>query len=166
MSFQVSVQPSGRSFSVDKDETILAAGVRQGVGLPYGCKDGACGSCKCLKVSGEIQMSAYQSKALSDEELDKGMVLTCRATALSDVVLESRQVTRADAFPIRKMPVRISSLEKMSADVMRITLQLPSTENVQFHAGQYVEFFTARRLTPRLLHRECTAHLGSWCTHY
>ena len=140
MSFQVSVQPSGRSFSVDKDETILAAGVRQGVGLPYGCKDGACGSCKCLKVSGEIQMSAYQSKALTDEELDKGMVLTCRATALSDVVLESRQVTRADAFPIRKMPVRISSLEKMSADVMRITLQLPSTENMQFHAGQYVEF--------------------------
>ena len=140
MSFQVSVQPSGRAFSVDKDETILAAGVRQGVGLPYGCKDGACGSCKCLKVSGEIQMSAYQSKALSDEELAKGMVLTCRATALSDVVLESRQVTSADAFPIRKMPVRIASMEKMSPDVMRIMLQLPSTENMQYHAGQYVEF--------------------------
>ena len=76
MSFQVSVQPSGRAFSVDKDETILAAGVRQGVGLPYGCKDGACGSCKCLKVSGDIQMSSYQSKALTDEELAKGMVLT------------------------------------------------------------------------------------------
>ena len=140
MTFQVSVQPSGRSFSVDKDETILTAGIRQGVGLPYGCKDGACGSCKCLKVSGDIQMSAYQSKALSDDELAKGMVLTCRATALSDVVLESRQVTSADAFPIRKMPVRIASLEKMSHDVMRISLQLPSTENVQYHAGQYVEF--------------------------
>jgi CDP-4-dehydro-6-deoxyglucose reductase len=140
MSFQVSVQPSGRAFSVDKDETILAAGVRQGVGLPYGCKDGACGSCKCLKVSGDIQMSSYQSKALSDEELAKGMVLTCRATALSDVVLESRQVTSADAFPIRKMPVRIASMEKMSSDVMRLMLQLPSTENMQYHAGQYVEF--------------------------
>lgn len=140
MSFQVSVQPSGRSFNVDKDETILAAGVRQGVGLPYGCKDGACGSCKCLKVSGDIHLGTYQSKALSDEELAKGMVLTCRATALSDVVLESRQVTSADAFPIRKMPVRIASMEKMSPDVMRIMLQLPSTENVQYHAGQYVEF--------------------------
>lgn len=140
MSFQVSVQPSGRSFNVDKDETILAAGVRQGVGLPYGCKDGACGSCKCLKVSGDIHLGTYQSKALSDEELAKGMVLTCRATALSDVVLESRQVTSADAFPIRKMPVRIATMEKMSPDVMRIMLQLPSTENVQYHAGQYVEF--------------------------
>jgi CDP-4-dehydro-6-deoxyglucose reductase len=85
-------------------------------------------------------MSAYQSKALSDEELAKGMVLTCRATALSDVVIESRQVTSADAFPIRKMPVRIASMEKMSPDVMRIMLQLPSTENMQYHAGQYVEF--------------------------
>ena len=140
MAFQVSVQPSGRSFNVDKDETILTAGIRQGVGLPYGCKDGACGSCKCLKVSGEIHMSAYQSKALSDEELAKGMVLTCRATVLSDVLLESRQVNSADAFPIRKMPVRIASLEKMSHDVMRITLQLPSTEHIQHHAGQYVEF--------------------------
>lgn len=140
MSFQVSVQPSGRSFNVDKDETILAAGVRQGVGLPYGCKDGACGSCKCLKVSGDIHLGTYQSKALSDEELAKGMVLTCRATALSDVVLESRQVTSADAFPIRKMPVRIATMEKMSPDVMRIMLQLPSTENAQYHAGQYVEF--------------------------
>jgi CDP-4-dehydro-6-deoxyglucose reductase, E3 len=46
---------------------------------------------------------------LTDDELAKGMVLTCRANCLSDVVLESRQVTRADAFPIRKMPVRIAS---------------------------------------------------------
>ena len=140
MSFQVSVQPSGRSFSVDKDETILAAGVRQGVGLPYGCKDGACGSCKCLKVSGEIQMSAYQSKALTDDELAKGMVLTCRATALSDVVLESRQVTRADAFPIRKMPVRVLSMAQASHDVMVIQLQLPANDSFQFRAGQYIDF--------------------------
>ena len=75
MAFQVSVQPSGRSFSVDSGETLLSAGIRQGVGLPYGCKDGACGSCKCLKVSGDVQMGAYQAKALSEEELAKGMVL-------------------------------------------------------------------------------------------
>ncbi|MEY4470032.1 MAG: CDP-6-deoxy-L-threo-D-glycero-4-hexulose-3-dehydrase reductase, partial [Pseudomonadota bacterium] len=44
MSFQISVQPSGRSFTADANETLLAAGIRQGIGLPYGCKDGACGS--------------------------------------------------------------------------------------------------------------------------
>ena len=79
-------------------------------------------------------------KALSDEERAQGLVLTCCATALSDVVLESKQVTSADAFPMKKMPVRIASMEKVSSDVMRIFLQLPATEVMQYHAGQYVEF--------------------------
>jgi CDP-4-dehydro-6-deoxyglucose reductase len=51
-------------------------------------------------------------------------VLTCCATALTDVVLESKQVTSADAFPMKKMPVRIASMEKVSSDVMRIFLHL------------------------------------------
>ena len=42
--FQVTVQPSGRAFTVEAGEAILAAAIRQGIGLPYGCKDGACGS--------------------------------------------------------------------------------------------------------------------------
>ncbi len=140
MSHQIVVQPSGRHFSTHEDETILAAGIRQGIGLPYGCKDGACGSCKCKKISGDLRMADYQAKALSDEELKQGMVLTCRATALSDVVLESRQVVSADAFPVKKMPVRVQSMDKLSADVMRLVLQLPATEPLQFHAGQYIEF--------------------------
>ena len=68
MSFSVTVQPSGRQFQTGSDETILAAGMRQGIGLPYGCKDGACGSCKCKKLSGEVRMDPYQAKALSEAE--------------------------------------------------------------------------------------------------
>jgi len=140
MAFQIVVQPSGRSFASEASETILAAGIRQGIGLPYGCKDGACGSCKCKKISGEVAMAEYQAKALSGEELAQGMVLTCRATALSDVVLESKQVVESGAFPVKKMPVRVQSLDKLSPDVMRVQLQMPATEPFQFHAGQYVEF--------------------------
>ncbi len=140
MAFQIVVQPSGRSFTVEGDETLLSAGIRQGLNMPYGCKDGACGSCKCKKISGEVQLGTYQTKALSDEERAQGLVLTCCATALSDVVLESKQVTSADAFPMKKMPVRIASMEKVSSDVMRIFVQLPATEVMQYHAGQYVEF--------------------------
>jgi CDP-4-dehydro-6-deoxyglucose reductase len=140
MAFQIVVQPSGRSFTVEGDETLLSAGIRQGLNMPYGCKDGACGSCKCKKISGEVQLGNYQTKALSDKERAQGLVLTCCATALSDVVLESKQVTSADAFPMKKMPVRIASMEKVSSDVMRIFLQLPATELMQYHAGQYVEF--------------------------
>ena len=140
MSFQITVEPSGRTFSADSSETLLAAGIRQGIGLPYGCKDGACGSCKCKKISGTVVHREHQAKALSADEEAQGLILTCCSTAHSDLVLESRQVTEAGSFPIKKMPVRVVSLEKKSHDVMSIIMQLPATDVMQFHAGQYVEF--------------------------
>ena len=140
MSLTVSVLPSGRTFNLQDDETILAAAIRQGIGLPYGCKDGACGSCKCKKLQGDVTLSDYQPKALSADEQAAGFILTCRATAHTDVVLESRNVTDESAFPVRKMPSRVSLLDKKSADVMLVRLQLPATEPLRYHAGQYLEF--------------------------
>jgi CDP-4-dehydro-6-deoxyglucose reductase len=140
MTFTITVQPSGRAFTNPPDETILTAGIRAGIGLPYGCKDGACGSCKCRKLDGTVTHGPHQDKALSAAEEAAGYVLTCCATPASDVVLESRQVTQAGAFPIRKMPARVAALERLSPDVMRVMLQLPANDVVQFHAGQYVEF--------------------------
>jgi CDP-4-dehydro-6-deoxyglucose reductase len=140
MTFTLTVQPSGRSFTAAPDETILSAGIRAGIGLPYGCKDGACGSCKCKKLEGSVTHRAHQSKALSDEEEAAGYLLTCCAVAQSDVVIESRQVTQAGAFPVRKMPVRVAALERLSHDVIGLRLQLPANDVVQFHAGQFIEF--------------------------
>ena len=140
MSFQITIQPSGRTFLADNQETLLSAGIRQGIGLPYGCKDGACGSCKCKKISGTVVHGEHQSKALSAEEETQGLILTCCAKAQTDLVLESRQVTEEGSFPVKKMPVRVVSLEKKSDDVMSVFVQLPATDLMQFHAGQYVEF--------------------------
>ncbi|WP_367115461.1 2Fe-2S iron-sulfur cluster-binding protein [Marivivens sp.] len=81
----------------------MLAAIRQGIPRPYGCKDGACGSCKCKRISGEVQMDSHQAKALSPEEAAQGLILTCRARAQSAVVLESKQVTAADALPVRKI---------------------------------------------------------------
>ena len=138
--FQVTIEPSNRSFEVEGGETVLAAGIRQGINLPYGCKDGACGSCKCKKLSGQVTHGTHQQKALSDAEEAQGFVLTCCAVANTDLVLESRQVSAEGAFPIRKMPTRVSLMEKKSDDVMRLLLQLPASEPFHYHAGQYIEF--------------------------
>ncbi len=138
--FQVSVLPSGREFSVYEGEAMLAAAIRQGVGMPYGCRDGACGSCKCKKISGDVVHGPHQQKALSDAEEAAGFVLTCCGVAHSDVVLESRQVTQAGSFAIRKMPSRVMQLEKKSHDVMQVRLQLPATDVFNYIPGQYIEF--------------------------
>ncbi len=140
MSFNVTVLPSGRSFTASPDEALLAAAIRQGIGMPYGCKDGACGSCKCKKLAGTVTHGPHQLKALSYEEEAAGFILTCCGIAHSDLVLESRQVTDESAFLIKKMPSRVASLAKASHDVMVIRLQLPAADVFKYHAGQYVEF--------------------------
>jgi len=140
MSFTVTVQPSGRVFSVDRDEPILSAAIRQGVGLPYGCKDGACGSCKSKLLEGRVIHGVHQSKALSAEEEAAGWILTCQAAAQTDVVVEARTVPGAGEFAIRKMPTRVTTISRPAPDVAILQMQLPANDRLQYRAGQYVEF--------------------------
>ena len=140
MTFTVTVQPSGRTFSVERDEPVLSAAIRQGVGLPYGCKDGACGSCKCRLLEGRVIHGVHQSKALSAEEEAAGWILTCQGAPQTDLVIEARTVPGAGEFPVRKMPSRVTSIAKPAPDVAILQLQLPANDVLQYHAGQYVEF--------------------------
>ena len=140
MTFQVTVTPSGRQFECDEGETVLSAALRAGVGLPYGCKNGACGSCKGKLIAGQVVHGNHQQKALSDTEEEQGMSLFCCAKPNSDITIEAREVQGSDEFPIKKMPSRIARMEKLSDDVMLIALQLPANERLQYRAGQYIEF--------------------------
>ncbi len=140
MPFTVTVLPSGRSFSVERDEPILAAAIRHGVGLPYGCKDGACGSCKCRLVEGRVIHGAHSASALSVAEEAAGMTLTCQAAPQTDVVIEARTVAGAGEFPVRKMPTRVISIDRPTPDVAILAMQLPAHDVLRYHAGQYVEF--------------------------
>ena len=140
MSLTVTLKPAERSFTVERDERILAAAIRQGIGLPYGCRDGACGSCKSRLLEGRVIHGAHQNKALSADEEAAGLILTCCATPQTDCVVEARSVPGAGEFPVLKLPSRVLSLSKPSADVAVVKLQLPANQNLQYRAGQYVEF--------------------------
>ena len=140
MTFQVTVQPSGRQFTCDDDETVLAAAIRQGVGLPYGCKNGACGTCKGKLLEGAVTHGPHQEKALSATEEQQGASLFCCAKPHSDLVIEAREVLGLGDFPIKKLPSRVAKLDKVTDDVMIMSLQLPANERLQYRAGQYIEF--------------------------
>jgi len=140
MTFRITLQPSARSFDVAADEPILNAAIRAGIGLPYGCKDGACGSCKCKLLQGQVQHGAHMEKALSAEEAAAGLILSCVAVPQSDCVVEARGVSADGEFPVLKMPGRILSLTRAAPDVMLMRVQLPANQNFQFKAGQYIDF--------------------------
>ena len=139
MSHQITVQPSGRQFVAEADESILDAALRQGLTLPYGCRDGACGSCKGKVLAGSVDHGKAQPEALSDEEKAAGLALFCCAKAQSDLTLESKQVGSATDIPVKTMPARIEKLERLAPDVMAIYLKLPASERLQFLAVQYVD---------------------------
>ena len=54
MSFKVHVEPSGHEFNVEAGESILDAAIRQGINIPYGCRNGFCGSCQSALLAGDI----------------------------------------------------------------------------------------------------------------
>jgi CDP-4-dehydro-6-deoxyglucose reductase len=140
MTFHITVQPSGHQFSCEEDETVLAAAMRAGVGLPYGCKNGACSSCKGKVVSGSVSHKAHQQRALTPEEEAQGFSLFCCASAHSDLVIEAREVAGSEDYPLKKMPSRVAGIEKVAPDVVVLTLQLPANERLRYRAGQYIEF--------------------------
>ncbi len=140
MSLTITVQPSGRSFAVERGEPILAAAIRQGIGLPYGCRDGACGSCKSRLLEGRVIHGAHQQKALSTLEEQDGWILTCCGTPQTDCVVEARTVPGAGQFMVQKMPCRVTSIARPAPDVALLKLQLPANFRFQYFAGQYLEF--------------------------
>ncbi|GJG96706.1 1,2-phenylacetyl-CoA epoxidase subunit PaaE [Cupriavidus pauculus] len=82
-----------RSFTVARNaQTVLDAALEQGIELPYACKGGVCSTCRCKRVSGEVDMDV--NFALEDYEVARGFILSCQSYAVSDrLVLDFDQET-------------------------------------------------------------------------
>ena len=137
---KVKVQPSGHEFDVEEGESVLTAALRQHLVLPYGCRNGACGSCKGRIVEGRVDYGVYQRKALTEEEKAQGKALFCQAKPLTELVIEARTIGAARDIPIRTLPCRVHKMERLADDVVVLHLRLPANERLQFLAGQYIEF--------------------------
>lgn len=139
MSFQIHLKPSGRSFSVDPGETVLTAALRQGLVLPYGCRSGACGACMATLLAGRVSYDGPLPVGLEQGDVEAGKVLVCQAFPLTDLVLETREISAAADIEIKNLPARVEDMEPLTHDIMRLRLKLPASERLQFLAGQYLE---------------------------
>lgn len=139
MGFQIGVQPSQHVFQAEAGETILDAALRQGLMMPYGCRDGVCGACRGKVLAGQVNHGKAQIQTLSESERAEGFALFCCASAQSDLVIESRELRPSMEIPVRTLPVRVQKLTRVAPDVMILELRLPGGEPLQFLAGQYIE---------------------------
>lgn len=139
MSFKIRVPASGHEFTAEADETVLDAALRQGVGLPYGCRNGACGKCAGEVISGETSYDSSALRAMAKEEYEAGKTLFCQACAISDLEIKVREIAKNTDIEIKTLPCRVEKMELLTHDVMKLLLKLPETERLQFLAGQYLE---------------------------
>ena len=139
MSFQITIQPSQHQFAAEADKTVLDAALAAGIVLPYSCRSGACSTCKAKVLSGSVEAGASPAQILSADEIEAGFTLLCQARATSDLVIESRELRLASDIQIRKIPSRVTAIQRPTSDVALLTLQLPATETFRFYAGQYIE---------------------------
>ena len=140
MTFEITIKPSDHRFACEADETVLAAAMRADLMLPYGCRNGACGSCKGRILEGEVDYGSHQSSTLTEDEKRVGLALFCCAKPLTNVTIEVREVRRAGDIVIKRLPCRIESIDKAAPDVAIVRFKLPANERLQYLAGQYVDF--------------------------
>ena len=109
MSYQIIIKPSEHTFTVESGETVLEAALRQGLSLPYGCRNGSCGACKGKIVQGIVNYGRYNEETLTNTEKQQGFALFCCAQPLTDLIIESREVDAIKDIKIRTMPVAYKS---------------------------------------------------------
>jgi CDP-4-dehydro-6-deoxyglucose reductase len=140
MTFEITIKPSEHAFPCEGDETVLAAAMRADLMLPYGCRNGACGTCKGRILAGEVDYGKHQASTLTADEKRAGLALFCCAKPLTDVTIEVREVRRAGDIVIKRLPCRIEAIERAAPDVAIVRFKLPANERLQFLAGQYIDF--------------------------
>jgi len=141
--YQVKNISTGVIFTVNEGESVLTAALRQGVMLPYSCKNGTCGSCKGQLETGEVHYPFHPPLALSREEIGEGRALLCQAEPTGDLVIRAREIEAVRDIQVRKMPARVTEKTLLAPDVMRIKIKLPNAQRLQFLAGQYLEILLA-----------------------
>src|SRR5262245_8475500 len=82
-----------RQFTMEKNkESILEAGLAQGIELSYSCKGGVCSTCRGKVITGEVDMDA--NFALEDYEIARGFRLLCQSYPVTDqLVIDFDQET-------------------------------------------------------------------------
>ena len=137
--FNMTVQPSPEAVPVRSGETLLEAGLRQGLALPYECRNGGCGVCICTVHRGEVDHGPYQPSALSEAQRARGQALMCCAKPLSDLDIEVEGLGSAAArAPIAVYEARVQQMNRLTPELMVLQLALTSGTMPRFTAGQYI----------------------------
>jgi benzoate/toluate 1,2-dioxygenase reductase component len=119
-------------------EKVLDAAFRAKINLPMDCSDGVCGTCKCRAESGSYDLGDdYIEDALTEDEKDGGLVLTCQMVPQSDCVIAVPTSSVMCKTATNKFAATVTKVEQHNDAAIVLELDVDATAPV-FLPGQYV----------------------------
>jgi CDP-4-dehydro-6-deoxyglucose reductase, E3 len=92
--YTIRFDPPGDTVTCGEGETVLAAIMRSGAKVMFGCRGGGCGTCKMRLISGRVDHGRCSVAVLPEAEREEGAFLSCQARPLSDLNVELTEANR------------------------------------------------------------------------
>ena len=137
MRIQVNARNRGHEFAAAAGESVLYAGLRAAVDLPYECATGTCGTCKAKLVAGTVRDLWPQAPGLRHVNAQRGELLMCQCAAENDATFEVASfVHAADGAAPGPASGLLRDTRMLTRDVASFALELG--QPLDFDAGQFV----------------------------
>ena len=153
--FKVTLK-NNKSFRCDKDTTIFEAAKNNNIILEHSCLSARCRSCIVKVVSGNT-INKEEELVLTEEDKNENFVLSCNAKPTSDLELDIEDLGNILIYEKKIIPSKISVIEKLTDDVLKVTLRIPPNSNFNFNSGQYVNIIKGN-LTRSYSIANCSNH--------
>ncbi|KZY68226.1 hypothetical protein A3742_10325 [Oleiphilus sp. HI0071] len=137
MTFSVTIEPKGLTFTCAEEQSIAEAAQESGVRFPISCRNGVCHICRAKLELGVVStptgLVAQQSQDGTPND-----VFVCHAKPRSDLILRMDGVYGPKELPMKNIICQIQSVSVLQGDVYQVILELPAGKPVAFFAGQYL----------------------------
>lgn len=132
----VRIAGSGLTYRCADDDNLLRAGLREGIGLPYECNAGGCGSCKFELVDGELRETWADAPASSEKDRSRRRFLACQCVPLTDCEIRIRPEEQfRPRFPPRRLDATYAGRRAVTHDIHEF--EFHADEPADFLPGQY-----------------------------
>ena len=135
-SFHIKLTGSDTAYECGKGDTLLRAGLRQGLGLAYECNVGACGSCKFDLIGGEVEDIFPEATGLRPKERARGKRLACQCVPRGDCTVKMHTGNEyISAIRPARFKARFVGKTILTPDIALFTFA--AAKPAEFLAGQY-----------------------------
>jgi len=128
---------NNKSFQCDENSTIFEAARKNNIILEHSCLNSRCSSCIVKVISGQTKNNE-EELVLTEVQKKQKFVLSCNARPLSDLELDIEDLGDRIIYDKKIIPSKINNIEKLTDEVLKITLRLPPNSSFRFNSGQYI----------------------------